>query len=339
MARSSRAFRTMLFGGFAESKPDTGEWVVRLSEDDARGFEILLHIIHGRVDRVPVDMVAGRENFRDDASSNQAIRDGSAFLYEVLRMADKYCILHLLRPWINRWLKPWREDEVCMGLFSGEVLWAAWMVGDETVVRKELGKATFSARYRGMAYKGRAWVKDQHGREHRLGAMPDGPLALIDGEGLGEVIVDARYSHIEHLANILVTLHTTAGYLVPKISEDDVGCFKMVVEENFRVVCERQKIRPAISPWDGDSLKAYKHTVPKLLATLKMVGRLLTQDAEGLECPLFDLLLEGDMAIDERTNDFRSEREKVCLTVDHESFLEHRREITGVESIEPLQDD
>lgn len=174
MARSSPAFKVMLYGPFTEAKPKVGEWIVRLPEDDPRAFAILLDIIHGRSDRVPMDLHLAQPP--PDCAAT--------LLYDVVKMADKYCLLPLLRPWVNPWLAPWRaygrrENDGWMG----EIITAAWIVGDETLLVEQLDKAAISMRFRGVAYKGRGWVRNHRSREFRLGAMPEGPNEILDREG------------------------------------------------------------------------------------------------------------------------------------------------------------
>lgn len=100
MARASPAFKGMLYSSFAESKPSSGEWVVHLPDDDPRAFAIILDILHARTDKVPMNLQA--------FGSPKPAPCPSALLYHLAVIADKYCLVHLLRPWVNSWLKPWR---------------------------------------------------------------------------------------------------------------------------------------------------------------------------------------------------------------------------------------
>lgn len=176
MARGSPAFKAMLFGGFAESKPVSGDWVVRLPEDDPQAFAIILEIFHGRIDRVP-------DRLTSQQSPTAPSPACSTLLYHVALIADKYCMLTLLRPWANLWLQAWRLQPEGSGWY-GEVITAAWLLGDELLLLSQLEKAVLHARHRGVPWKGRLWVEDAYGVERRLGGMPDGPTAVIDREGL-----------------------------------------------------------------------------------------------------------------------------------------------------------
>ena len=46
LARTSGVFESMLYGGFVESKPASGDWRVQLPEDDALGFRLVLDCLH-----------------------------------------------------------------------------------------------------------------------------------------------------------------------------------------------------------------------------------------------------------------------------------------------------
>jgi hypothetical protein len=176
MARSSPAFRSMLYGGFKETRPAVGDWIVRLPEEEPDAFAIILNVVHGRTDRVPRDFTDGGKD-----SNNR----GATLLYNVARIADKYVMISLLRPWTDQWLEPFRphRPENRGNRWSGELATAAWLLGDEVVLAYQLDQAAITMYFRGMAYKGRGWVKDITGQEFRVGAAPEGPHELIDLEG------------------------------------------------------------------------------------------------------------------------------------------------------------
>jgi hypothetical protein len=174
MARSSPAFRGMLYGGFIESKRTAGDWVVRLPDEDPEAFAIILNIVHGRSDKVPMNL----KDHKSDAGCPATL------LYHLATIADKYCLLQLLRPWVNPWLNPWRTDGEWAGDgWAGEIVTAAWIFGDTSILTDQLDKLVCCARFRGMAYKGRAWVRDARDREWRLGGLPDGPNEILDIQG------------------------------------------------------------------------------------------------------------------------------------------------------------
>ncbi|KAJ3961874.1 hypothetical protein N0V92_001438 [Colletotrichum tropicale] len=56
LSRWSPVFRTMLFGGFAESKPADAAWSVSLPEDLPSAMFLVLSIIHGCFEHVPTSL-------------------------------------------------------------------------------------------------------------------------------------------------------------------------------------------------------------------------------------------------------------------------------------------
>lgn len=81
ISRASPVFDKMLFGGFAESKPEAdGEWRIQLPEDDPAAMRLLLNIIHGRF----ADVIAPATE---------------KLLFDVTVLTDKYSLTHILRPW------------------------------------------------------------------------------------------------------------------------------------------------------------------------------------------------------------------------------------------------
>lgn len=176
MARSSPVFRSMLYGGYAESKPTEGQWVVHLPEDNDMAFAVILNIIHLRMTQVPM-LLPGT----DRAPLSE---DSDILLHHLAVLADKYLLLSLLQPWANAWLKPWRYVNKRLELeWSGVVASAAWTFGDERLLQCELDKVALTTRFRGKAHKGRAWIRDSHQKEWRLGAIPQGPMEFLDREG------------------------------------------------------------------------------------------------------------------------------------------------------------
>jgi hypothetical protein len=80
LARASRVFRTMLYGGFLESKPATGDWRVHFPMDDPEGFGLLLTYLH---------------NLSDMPDEIQGLN--SVQLEKLLFIVDKYCLQQKLR--------------------------------------------------------------------------------------------------------------------------------------------------------------------------------------------------------------------------------------------------
>jgi len=118
LARGSPVFKSMLFGGFSESKPSEGEWIVKLPEDDPEAFILLLHILHGQYHKVPGGLSEER-------------------LYEVTVLADKYDLTSSLRPWTKCWLD-YLKDIDRAAENQAMRIWIAWELGDLELFRSEL---------------------------------------------------------------------------------------------------------------------------------------------------------------------------------------------------------
>ncbi|KAB5545661.1 hypothetical protein GE09DRAFT_1243407 [Coniochaeta sp. 2T2.1] len=158
LARTSPVFKKMLFGGLAESKPAGDvEWVVELPEDDINGMHLLMHIVHGNLEKVPKKM-------SDSLRFCNAPEDVSTVLRGITCTADKYDMVRLLHPWADAWL-----DEGCRvfhgsykarphlanGVFWGlnyvtwrlDNIWCGWILGDEDLLQEELKHIISSTYY------------------------------------------------------------------------------------------------------------------------------------------------------------------------------------------------
>lgn len=85
LCRASLVFRKMLRGNFAEAQPETGEWHVRLPDDNVEGFAVLMDMVHIQSTRTPWSPEI-------------------PLLYEIVRLADKYDMTQILRPVAAKWL-------------------------------------------------------------------------------------------------------------------------------------------------------------------------------------------------------------------------------------------
>lgn len=87
MQHISTVWKTMLSGGFAESKPlDTDtEWVVSLPKDKSKPMLIVLNIIHSRFSLVPKKLTMLE-------------------LYHIVVLTEKYDITKTTRPWARPWM-------------------------------------------------------------------------------------------------------------------------------------------------------------------------------------------------------------------------------------------
>jgi hypothetical protein len=77
LARVSPVWKIMLYGPMRESRPESGDWVVKLPEDDEAALGLLLSTAHSAWDTLPKRL-----------SPNE--------LYNVCRLTDKYDNLKLL---------------------------------------------------------------------------------------------------------------------------------------------------------------------------------------------------------------------------------------------------
>ena len=115
LARVSPVWNAMLLGGWSEARPNNGQaWVVQLPEDDACAMNVLLGIIHGNFPREP----------------NRIAPDQLRLLTTA---ADKYDIIHLLRPWAPTWIKGLKENNINHLEFQTCItyLCIAWNLGDQ----------------------------------------------------------------------------------------------------------------------------------------------------------------------------------------------------------------
>ncbi|KXJ85603.1 hypothetical protein Micbo1qcDRAFT_169280 [Microdochium bolleyi] len=94
MARSSRVFEKMLFGGFAESKTENGaEWVVQLPDDATITMQPLFELMHSKFDSL--ERPAGERSQSDLLDK----------LHSLIVAADKYDCISLLKPFAAQWVK------------------------------------------------------------------------------------------------------------------------------------------------------------------------------------------------------------------------------------------
>lgn len=123
----------MLFGPWAEAKPDHGDWIVELPVDNSGTLKVLLSIIHGKFGEVPKDV-------------------SLALLYDIVVLADKYDIIHALRPWVDSWVQAVKNPAPgCLYTGYGHITrtHAAWELGCEDVVAEEMIDFIFNLACRG----------------------------------------------------------------------------------------------------------------------------------------------------------------------------------------------
>ncbi|KAH9231483.1 hypothetical protein K456DRAFT_416695 [Colletotrichum gloeosporioides 23] len=114
VARWSKVFNAMLFGGFAESIPSSrhGTWTVALPEDRIPPVFLVLAIIHGPYLTIPT--VLGRDE-----------------LCELLIVTEKYDMKHILGPWASKWFENLPRDDSENTTGEHRDVWIAWELGHE----------------------------------------------------------------------------------------------------------------------------------------------------------------------------------------------------------------
>ncbi|KAI1408596.1 hypothetical protein F5Y13DRAFT_171829 [Hypoxylon sp. FL1857] len=141
LARASPFFKTLLYGGFAESKQpgksSSTEWIVELPEDCPHAMEILLNIIHSYFDKIPVSV--------DPLPSHSPTRAFKCWsLYKLTVITDKYDLTRILQPWAQNWVKGIVARLPLLGpthpvmktTFAEFLSWIAWELGDKRLFRK-----------------------------------------------------------------------------------------------------------------------------------------------------------------------------------------------------------
>lgn len=108
LSRASPVFKRMLYGGFAESKPAHGEWIVALPEDNQEAMFLLLNIVHGHSDAVPMRLPDEK-------------------LYHVTVLTDKYNMTKCLHPWAHSWRKHFVKPDTSAKI--ARRIWIAWELG------------------------------------------------------------------------------------------------------------------------------------------------------------------------------------------------------------------
>lgn len=149
LAMASPVFKRMLFGGWKESKPDTGEWVVQLPDENISGLKTVMNIIHLNFQKVTNLVQSAHSSSCDKLSHNCGcdIVDPLESLYAVTIVLDKYDLLHIIQPWAQMWLRRARRDNHSYSWYLGqrpELPWVAWVFGSKRVLQKKLDAAVLS---------------------------------------------------------------------------------------------------------------------------------------------------------------------------------------------------
>ncbi|OTA96248.1 hypothetical protein M434DRAFT_28111 [Hypoxylon sp. CO27-5] len=129
LARASLFWKTLLYGGFAESiQPDRSlgsEWIVKLPADHPKAMEIFLNIIHSCFDKIPTAV-----RFCSQVRSTSILHYKD--LYQLTVLTDKYDLTRILRPWAQNWVKDidWNFSEYTASAMEF-LSWITWELGDK----------------------------------------------------------------------------------------------------------------------------------------------------------------------------------------------------------------
>ncbi|KAF7532282.1 hypothetical protein G7054_g8118 [Neopestalotiopsis clavispora] len=107
LARSTPVMEAMLFGNFREAAQET----IHLPEDNPKGMELLLHLAHGNIEII----YEFRDRHVDDYGCTCPDDEFVDDLYAFVVAADKYLMMHKLRPFITIWcdaLIEWDEEAI-----------------------------------------------------------------------------------------------------------------------------------------------------------------------------------------------------------------------------------
>ena len=146
LRRASPVWKAMLVGPFTEAKPAQGEWVVELPEDNPDMLHVLLGLLHGVFGDIPLTV-------------------SLAVLHGVLIVAEKYAMVHLLRPVVNAWasvvktptLPPidpvdGRASSVPFFAPPFHKIHAAWELGCDTLVAQDMACFIFNFSRQGKSF-------------------------------------------------------------------------------------------------------------------------------------------------------------------------------------------
>ncbi|KAH0438215.1 nuclear pore protein-like protein [Colletotrichum camelliae] len=174
VARWSKVFNAMFFGGFAESMPSSrdGTWTVALPEDRIAPVFLILAIIHGPHQSIPT--VLGRDE-----------------LFDLLIVTEKYDMTHILRPWASKWLQnlPLDNSENTTGEYRD--VWIAWELGYEVGFSKMLKDILWNCRV------------DDAGQLLDVHGVPLSTLPCLEPSRILENISNKRAELIEAMIDLL----------------------------------------------------------------------------------------------------------------------------------------
>lgn len=130
LARVSPVFERMLFGNFAESKPNTTsgkkEWIVKLPADKAVPLAVFMYISHGHLHRVPKTLPIDE-------------------LYDLTTLTNYYDSTRILGPWVHTWMESVEEDIRDSRTSMVKALWVSWEFGHRDLFERIAHKMLMEA--------------------------------------------------------------------------------------------------------------------------------------------------------------------------------------------------
>lgn len=130
LARVSPVFERMLFGNFAESKPNTTsgkkEWIVKLPADKAVPLAVFMYISHGHLHRVPKTLPIDE-------------------LYDLTTLTNYYDSTRILGPWVHTWMESVEEDVRDSRTSMVKALWVSWEFGHRDLFERIAHKMLMEA--------------------------------------------------------------------------------------------------------------------------------------------------------------------------------------------------
>ncbi|KAF6829363.1 hypothetical protein CPLU01_08005 [Colletotrichum plurivorum] len=306
LGRSSPVLKTMLFGGFAESRPaeDGGEWSVDLPEDATEAMEIVLNIVHGRFNLVPEKLSLSR-------------------LYDVLTITEKYDMTVITRPWARSWMQGVKHQRD-----NPFLLCVAWELGDAEVFEEMYRKMTYEST---IDLKGRL-VFGHAGRVWKTG--PDGynlaleKIVYLRPHGLFEAIAQHRQdlisANLDHFVLLYRCLKEGCRYMKGYYhsSTDAEECNSMLFGSLVRSLAKGKVDITAPNPCE-----AYRGNVESLERATAAV-KLLTvhRPSSANQClkRIEEELAKGAAAA------ALAKKELVVIRPEHREYLQKQAQKTGV---------
>ncbi|OIW22434.1 hypothetical protein CONLIGDRAFT_638350 [Coniochaeta ligniaria NRRL 30616] len=219
LARASPVFKRMLYGGFAEARPADGNWRVQLPDDNPEALALLLNIVHGHFDKIPMGM---RE----------------IELYEATVLTNKYDMTHTLRPWAQHWLKelPKTKREI-----PAHRIWIAWEMGDSNLFKTEVD---FLQLYCSLNADGDL-VDNTKTR------TPLRSFVMLESLGISEALAETRFKTIQALVSpVNRLLQSLLGRGEPRPSK----CVLNVYTKDEARLCEALVLASFIKALAGANL-------------------------------------------------------------------------------------